>query len=75
MIVKTPDVCNGAARIDGTCMPVWFIASYINGDEAILTNFPYLNQAQLDAAWEYYDTHKQEIVSDIKAYSYGKSPY
>lgn len=68
-IVKTPGICGGRARIDGTRIPVWSLEVYRQQgapDVEILENFPTLNAKSLAAAWTYAEAHKSEIAGDIK---------
>src|SRR3954452_3101136 len=63
-IVKTPGVCGGEARIEGTRIPVWGLVEarrLKKSDEAILRDHPTLTRDDLAAAWAYADSHPDEI--------------
>lgn len=67
-ITRTPDVCGGRARIEGTRLPVWLLVlqQRTGASEAdILRNYPSLAAADLDAAWDYYRRNALEIDRDI----------
>ena len=68
-IKKTPGVCGGDACIGNTRIPVWTLVSYRTlgaSDAQLLENYPTLNQADLDAAWGYYDQNRPEIETAIR---------
>ena len=64
-IQKTPDVIGGDACIRDTRIAVWMLVearSLGMADEKIRNRYtPPLTQTDLDAAWSYYDQHRQEI--------------
>ncbi len=63
-VVKTPDVCGGDARIDGTRIPVWGLEAYRRiglSDARLLEYYPTLSVSDLDAAWEYVSANVSEI--------------
>lgn len=63
-IRKTPGVCGGNARIRDTRIPVWSLVSFHQQgapDDYLLRNYPGLTQEDLQAAWSYYDQHREEI--------------
>jgi uncharacterized protein (DUF433 family) len=67
-IQKTPGVCGGDARIRNTRIPVWTLVSFRQqgaDSSELLRNYPSLTQADLDAAWAYYDAHHEEIDQAI----------
>lgn len=67
-IVKSPDICGGDARIDGTRIPVWVLVNYrrsVNGDAEVLQSYPSLSHADLEAAWTYAALHAEEIAQAI----------
>lgn len=69
-IRKTPGICNGAACIGRTQIPVWqLIALRSQGcsDSNLLTDFPQLTRDDLKAAYAYYAQHSEEIDAAIAA--------
>ena len=69
LVIKTPGVCGGAARIVHTRIRVWTIISYLNLDaspEEIYRNFPVLPPNAIDAALWYYKNNKIEIDQEIQ---------
>ena len=63
-------VCGGDACIRGTRVPVWGLqAARQNGtaDRDILQMYPFLSQADLDAAWVFVSNHEDEIQAQIRA--------
>lgn len=76
VIIRNPDVCNGAARINGTEIPVWQIVKildkcmatvrggYDNVYAALQEYFPSLDQETLSEAVDYSLTHQEEIAED-----------
>jgi uncharacterized protein (DUF433 family) len=69
-IQKTPGVCGGRARISNTRIPIWslVVARRLGAtDEALLDYFEVpLTAADVQAAWGYYQQHREEIDSDIR---------
>ena len=69
-IEKTPSVSGGDACIRKTRHTVWGLVDwrYLGlADERILQHHPDLTQADLDAAWTYYQQHQEEIDRAIRA--------
>jgi len=67
-IAKTPGVCGGVARIDGTRIAVWGLVEarrFNKSDEAMLVDYPQLTPADLAAAWEYAASHADEIERSL----------
>ena len=67
-IVKTPGVCGGAARVDGTRIAVWQLVEErdLGASEArLLNSYRTLTARDLVAAWDYAEAHPEEIVSEI----------
>ena len=63
-IQKTAGVCGGNARIRDTRIPVWSLVSFHQQgapDDYLLRNYPGLTQEDLQAAWSYYNQHREEI--------------
>ncbi len=69
-IHKTPDVIGGDACIRKTRIAVWMLVESRQlgmTDEEIRTRYdPPLSQADLDAAWEYYQQNREEIEQAIR---------
>ena len=69
-IRKTPGICNGAACIGRTQIPVWqLIALYSQGcsDANLLGDYPQLTRDDLKAARTYYAQNTEEIDDAIVA--------
>jgi uncharacterized protein (DUF433 family) len=69
-IVKTPNICGGSARVNGTRIPVWGIeVSRRAGASAasIVRSYGGLRTADIQAAFAYADRHRAEIDLEIKA--------
>jgi uncharacterized protein (DUF433 family) len=68
MLVRSPDVCGGRLRIDGTRVTVLQIATlYKRGESAeeIAQSFPQLNLSQVYAALAYYHANRAEIEQEL----------
>jgi uncharacterized protein (DUF433 family) len=69
-IQKTPGVCGGDACVRKTRIPVWALVEARRLgflDPELLTHYVTpLTQADLDAAWKYYDQHREEIEQAIR---------
>lgn len=69
LIEKTPDVCGGSARIRRTRYTVHGLVEWKRlglTDERILEHHPALTPADLQAAWQYYETHRDEIEQALR---------
>ena len=69
-IRKTPGVCNGAACIGRTQIPVWeIIALQLQGcsEVNLLNDYPQLTREDLKAARTYYAQNPEEIDAAIAA--------
>jgi uncharacterized protein (DUF433 family) len=67
-IEKSPDVCDGDARIANTRIPVWLLVlSRKQGDcdSDLVTDYPGLTSDDINAAWDYYREHPLEIEQAI----------
>lgn len=67
-VVETQGVCGGAKRIEGTRIPVWGIeAARLAGisTERILEMYPTLSRDDVRAAFEYAESHVDEIQAQI----------
>jgi uncharacterized protein (DUF433 family) len=70
MLVKTPAVCGGRIRIDGTRITVHRIATlYKQGQtpEDIAQTYPHLSLAQVYTALAYYHANREEIDVELAA--------
>lgn len=68
-ITKKPDVCGGAACIDGTRIPVWVLVKAWNlgkTDKELQLDYPALTHRHFEQAWNYYLSHENEIEKDIE---------
>lgn len=69
-IRKTPGVCDGAACVGRTQIPVWrLIALHAQGcsDANLLSDYPQLTKDDLKAARTYYAQNTEEIDDVIAA--------
>ena len=71
-IVRTPGICGGNARIDGTRLPVWQIVAQLQTGatpDDLLAGYAHLplDHAQFYAALSYYYDHQSEIDRLIEA--------
>ena len=67
-IVKTPGFCGGRARIRDHRIPVSTLVEARrlgSSDENLLVDYPGIEQADLNAAWEYAAANTQEIERAI----------
>ena len=67
-LVKTPDVCGGRIRIDGTRITVHRIATlYQQGQNVddIIQTYPHLSHSQIYVALAYYHENKAEINAEL----------
>jgi uncharacterized protein (DUF433 family) len=69
-IKKTPGVCGGDACIRTTRIPVWSLVQARRlgfSDQELVNQYdPPLSQADLDATWDYFHQHKDEIEEAIR---------
>jgi uncharacterized protein (DUF433 family) len=68
-ITRTPGVCGGDACIRDTRHTVSGLVEWRRlglSDARILEHHPDLTQADLDAAWGYYEGHRDEIEQAIR---------
>jgi uncharacterized protein (DUF433 family) len=67
-IEKTPGVCGGKARVRNTRIAVWGLVlcrRLGRTDADLLEDYPSLSSADLDASWDYYRGHPNEIEQAI----------
>src|SRR5207248_5557800 len=68
-VQKTPGVCGGDACIRNTRITVWGLVERRNlgaSDAEMLDTITGLMREDLEAAWEYYDQHREEIDQAIR---------
>ena len=68
-IEHAPDVCGGEARIRQTRITVHTLVQCKRlgfSEEQLLSDYPSLTREDLQAAWWYYDNHKDEIDRAIQ---------
>ncbi len=68
-IERTPGICGGAARINGTRIPVWTLVRFRQlgmTDGELLSAYPTLQAENLTNAWAYYQLHSSEIEQEIR---------
>jgi uncharacterized protein (DUF433 family) len=69
-IQKTPGVIGGDACVRNTRIAVWMLLDARNlgmTDETIRDRYqPPLTQADLNAAWSYYEQHREEVELALK---------
>lgn len=68
-IQKSPGVCGGEACVHNTRHTVAGLVEWKKQgltDARILEHHPDLTQADLEAAWAYYDAHREEIEQILK---------
>ncbi|HEY3964696.1 MAG TPA: DUF433 domain-containing protein [Planctomycetaceae bacterium] len=64
----TAGVCGGVPCVAGTRIPVWVLERSRQlgiSREDVLDDYPTISDADLLAAWEYADSHRDEIASQI----------
>jgi uncharacterized protein (DUF433 family) len=69
-INKTPGVCGGAACVRDTRIPVWTLVQLKKlgrTETQLVDDFPSITQIDLDAVWNYYREHPNEIDQAIEA--------
>ncbi len=68
LLARSPDVCGGRIRIDGTRITVHRIATlYKQGQTAedVAQTYPHLSLGQVYAALAYYHANRAEIESEL----------
>lgn len=77
-ITKTPGLCGGNAHIRGTRIPIWILHGYrLSGkdDGQLLQSYPSLTQEDLEAAWDYVNTHVVEIQEALQENEAGEAGF
>jgi len=70
ILVRTPDVCGGRLRIDGTHITVERIAIlYKQGQSAeqIVQTYPHLSLGQVYAALAWFHANREEVEAELAA--------
>ena len=70
LLIRTPDVCGGRVRIDGTRITVHRIAVlYKQGQHAedIAQSYPHLSLSQIYTALAYYHANRSEMDAELAA--------
>ena len=70
MLARSPDVCGGLIRIDGTRITVHRVTTlYKQGQTAedVVGTYPHLSLGQVYAALAYYHANRAEIESELAA--------
>jgi len=70
LLVRTPGVCGGRIRIDGTRITVHRIAVlYKQGQNAeeVARNYPHLSLGQIYTALAYYHANRDEVEAELAA--------
>jgi uncharacterized protein (DUF433 family) len=70
LLARSPDICGGRLRINGTRMTVnqivvWYKQGYT--PEEIADQYPHLTLAQVYTALAYYHANREEIEVDLAA--------
>jgi uncharacterized protein (DUF433 family) len=70
LLVRSPDVCGGRLRINGTRMTVnqlvvWYKQGYT--PEEIADQYPHLTLAHVYTALAYYHANREEIEAELTA--------
>lgn len=68
MIVKTPEICGGSARIKDTRIPVWVIwMNYLDDltPQKIWELYPHLSLSDINTSIKYAEQHLEEIEQEI----------
>jgi uncharacterized protein (DUF433 family) len=69
LLSRSPNICGGRVRIDGTRITVHQIANcYQQGltPEEIAVQYPHINLAQIYAALAYYHANRDEIDRELE---------
>jgi len=70
VVVQTPGVCGGRARIDGTRIAVWILESLRQQGadrREIAGLYPRLSAEQVEAALQWAADHSEQIAADLAA--------
>lgn len=70
LLTRSPEVCGGRIRIEGTRITVHQIATlYQQGltPEEIADQYPHINLAQVYAALAYYHANRNEVDRELEA--------
>ena len=70
LLVRSPDICGGRLRIDGTRITVNQMAAWYkegSSPEEIANQYPHLTLAQIYSALAYYHANREEVDADLAA--------
>lgn len=70
LLVRSPDICGGRLRIDGTRITVNQMAAWYkegSSPEEIAAQYPHLTLAQVYSALAYYHANREEVEADLAA--------
>ena len=70
LLVRSPDICGGRLRVEGTRitvnqMAVWYKEG--SSPEEIADQYPHLTLAQVYTALAYYHANREEVDADLAA--------
>ena len=68
-IEMTPGVCGGSARVAGTRIPVWSLEQSRRlgaTPHDLAREYPSLRPVDIVAAWDYADSHPDEMARDLR---------
>jgi uncharacterized protein (DUF433 family) len=68
LLVRTPGICGGRLRIDGTRVTVnQIVTQYKRGESAeeIVRHFPHVSLGQIYAALAYYHSNQSQVEKDL----------
>ena len=71
-ISRVPGVCDGAACIINTRIPVWMLLRYKKegaSDRSIRRLYPFLEKDELAEAWAYANENKDEMESALRTHA------
>lgn len=70
LLTRSPDICGGRIRIEGTRVTVLQIVTFYQQGltpEEIADQYPHVNLAQIYAALAYYHANRDEIDRELQA--------
>lgn len=70
LLARSPEVCGGRLRIDGTRITVLQIATHFLqglGAEQIADQYPHLTLGQVYAALAYFHANREEVEAELEA--------
>jgi uncharacterized protein (DUF433 family) len=70
LLTRTPEICGGRLRIDGTRITVLQVATHFLqglGAEEIADQYPHLTLGQVYAALAYFHANREEVEAELAA--------